>query len=140
MKKALAAFGLSFVIIAVGNAGSHGTFLAATVSDAVVAIAPTPGGPSTFIWLFVVWTLIAVGTAYFVSRDRELTNGRAAMAGALVGLLADGSWNVINRAMWPQWPTPTLVLDSAWHTAHGAVTGLAVAWLLRRFEHSSKQA
>jgi uncharacterized membrane protein len=123
---------VSFVLIAVGNAVTHGTLGGRFMKESLELLAPTTGGVSTGIWISIVWAMIATATVYFALRERQPTVGRVAAAGAWVGLLVDGSWNFINEANYAQWSNTLIVLDVTWHVLHGAAVGAVVGWLLRR--------
>jgi uncharacterized membrane protein len=120
---------LCFIVIAVGNAVSHGLG-GAIVAVATDSVAPTNGSP--FLFLVIAWLFLTLGTVYMVARERTPTLARAAIAGALSGLLVDGSWNIINKAMWSQWPLWFIGVDVAWHIVHGAVAGALVFFVLMR--------
>lgn len=121
-----------FVLIAAGNAVTHGPLGGTFMEESLRLVAPTTPGAHTAIFLGLVWFLLAGATVYLVDRDRDPTVVRAAIAGALVGLLVDGSWNFINKAQWPAWSTTLIVVDILWHMAHGAVAGVVARAVLKR--------
>ena len=122
---------ISFVLVGVGNAVTHGPLGGKFMTESLELLAPTTGGVNTGIWIGTVWAMIASATVYFALRERSPTVGRIAMVGAWVGLLVDGSWNFINEANYSQWSNTLIVLDVAWHVLHGAAVGAVVAWLMR---------
>jgi hypothetical protein len=123
---------VSFVLIALGNAITHGPLGGRFMTESLELLAPTSGGVNTGIWIGIVWVMIATATVYFALRDRSPTVGRVAAAGAWVGLLVDGSWNFINEANYAQWSNTLIVLDVAWHVLHGAAVGAVVGWMMQR--------
>jgi hypothetical protein len=124
---------VSFVLVAVGNAVTHGPLGGRFMTESLELLAPTTGGVRTGIWIGTVWVMIATATVYFALRERSPTLGRLAVMGAWIGLLVDGSWNFINEANYSQWSDTLIVLDVAWHVLHGAAVGAAVGWLMRRW-------
>jgi len=122
---------ISFVLVAVGNAVTHGSLGGRFMKESLELLAPTTGGVSTGIWIGTVWAMIATATVYFALRERSPTVGRIAGVGAWVGLLVDGSWNFINEANYAQWSNTLIVLDVSWHVLHGAAVGAVVGWLMR---------
>jgi hypothetical protein len=122
---------VSFVLVALGNALTHGPLGGRFMTESLELLAPTTGGVSTGIWIGTVWVMIATATVYFGLRERSPTIGRLAGVGAWVGLLVDGSWNFINEANYSQWSDTLIVLDVAWHVLHGAAVGAVVGWLMQ---------
>jgi hypothetical protein len=132
MRNALA-FAAVFVLIAAGNAVTHGIGPGgALMTQSLALIAPSTPRPETFALLGIVWALIAFGTVYFVARERAPTLARAAFTGALVGTLVDGSWNLINKAQWAAWSDTLVAVDVGWHALHGVAAGALAFILLRR--------
>lgn len=132
MKRTLLAHLASFLVVAVGNAVTHGALFGEAINRVIASVAPTTPSPQTFIALALAWLAISSATVYFVSRDRTPSRGRAMAAGAIVGFLLDGGWNLVNRSSWPVWPIEFIVLDCAWHAAHGVVVGLVAHAILHR--------
>jgi hypothetical protein len=131
---------VSFVLVAIGNAVTHGALGGRFMKESLELLAPTSGGVNTGIWIGIVWAMIATATVYFGLRERSPTVGRVAAAGAWVGLLVDGSWNFINEANYSQWSNTLLVIDVAWHVLHGAAVGAIMGMLLRRFNRGAGTA
>ncbi|HLL55234.1 MAG TPA: DUF2177 family protein [Myxococcaceae bacterium] len=128
---------ISFVLVAIGNAVTHGPLGGKFMTESLALLAPPSGGINTGIWIGIVWAMIASATVYFALREREPTPRRIAVVGAWVGLLVDGSWNFINEANYSQWSNTLIVLDVAWHVVHGAAVGAIVGWLMRRFARAN---
>ncbi len=124
---------ISFVLVAIGNAVTHGPLGGKFMTESLALLAPPTVGINTGIWIGIVWAMIASATVYFALREREPTPGRIAGVGAWVGLLVDGSWNFINEANYSQWSNTLIVLDVAWHVIHGAAVGAVVGWLMPKF-------
>jgi hypothetical protein len=122
---------VSFVLIGVGNAVTHGPLGGRFMQESLELLAPTTGGLNTGIWIGTVWAMIASATVYFGLRERSPTVGRLAVVGAWVGLLVDGAWNFINQANYAQWSNTLIVLDVSWHVLHGTAVGAVVGWLMR---------
>jgi hypothetical protein len=125
---------ISFVLVGVGNAVTHGPLGGEFMTESLALLAPPTGGVNTGIWIGTVWAMIASATVYFALRERSPTVGRIAGVGAWVGLLVDGSWNFINQANYSQWSNTLIVVDVAWHVLHGAAVGAVVAWLMQRLQ------
>jgi hypothetical protein len=118
----------TFVWIAVGNAITHGVLGAKLMARALSVLGsaarPSGGFPA---WLLVVWLLIAATTTWLAIETK-----RPVVAGAVVGVLVDGGWNLVNRAVVPSWPLDFTAIDIAWHALHGATAGWLAARLWRR--------
>ena len=128
---------VAFVFISLGNALTHGPLFGAAMNEATALIAPSTAQASTFVFLGLVWALLTSGTVYVALRERPPQLRSSVVAGALVGVLVDGSWNLINKSIWPQWSNTLIVVDIAWHAAHGALAGALVYWLWHRLARGS---
>lgn len=51
--------------------------------------------------------------------------GRALLNGALFGLVAYGTYELVNKALLDKWPLPLVIVDMAW----GVLAGALVSWL-----------
>jgi hypothetical protein len=131
---------ISFVLVAFGNAITHGPIGGKFMTESLSLLAPPSGGINTGIWIGIVWVMIAAATVYFALRERSPTVGRIAVVGAWVGLLVDGAWNFINEANYSQWSNTLLVIDVVWHVVHGAAVGAVLGWLMPRFARSAPAA
>ncbi|MCA9660452.1 MAG: DUF2177 family protein [Myxococcales bacterium] len=129
ISKLLTTWFATFVLIAAGNAITHGAVGGARLTAALDLVAPSAMNPAV---LSVVWALIAAATVYFVIRERAPSWTRSMIAGAVVGLLVDGAWNIINKALWAQWSGALIAVDITWHVVHGAAAGALVYALTRR--------
>lgn len=56
----------------------------------------------------------------------------AILAGAAVGALTFGTWNLVNYGWIPGWPLSVVVIDTSWHVIAGSMSGAILAWALPR--------
>lgn len=84
----------------------------------------------------VFYLLYVAGIVYFAILPALTSGGgwpQAAVNGALLGLVAYGTYDLTNQATMKVWPTAMTVMDMAWGTvltASAAAVGAAVtAWL-----------
>jgi uncharacterized membrane protein len=84
--------------------------------------------------LFILDLIIVFGMTYMIcmSRVKDINYRKAATIGALLNLISSSAWNLANAAMF-DWPVIVTVSDIAWHTALGALGGMLIFWLGRRF-------
>lgn len=84
--------------------------------------------------LFVLDLIIVFGMSYMICMAgiMEMNMRKAAITGALINLISSGAWNLANAAMF-DWPVIVTVSDIAWHTILGALGGILIFWLSRRF-------
>lgn len=126
---------LSYVVIFACNGIFHRGLAASFFDDHLHAIGgirmmkdanPAP--------LFILDLIIVFGMAYMIclSGIREINAGKAATIGALLNLISSGAWNLANAAMF-DWPLIVTVSDIAWHTLLGALGGILIFRLSRRF-------
>lgn len=122
-----------FLFVAFGNAVTHGLVMGEYMNRNMAVLGPGLRGDAGGIpILAVAWLLIALGTVYFsVHRAPTPSYRDSAIAGALVGLLVDGSWNVINKSLVPAWSWSFIAVDVTWHVVHGVAAGLIFAALMR---------
>lgn len=59
------------------------------------------------------------------------TLSRALLNGAFFGLVAYGTYELVNKALLDRWPLPLVVVDMAWGVAVGAMV-CAASWLIGR--------
>lgn len=57
--------------------------------------------------------------------------GRAAMLGAIVGLMAYGTYDLTNHATLRQWPLRLTLVDMAWGTVLTSLAACAGFWTIR---------
>lgn len=130
MKILSKSYGLSwlatFLIIALGNAWFHSMFAGKFVADGISTINAVETANQRFPYLLFVWVLITSATAYFTLRDLPKNNQvtHALSTGALVGLVADGTWNFVNAALVPTYSITFALGDTTWHVIQGAAAAL----------------
>src|SRR4051812_7334283 len=114
----LAAGLVTFLVIAAGNGLTHGPLNSAFMTRYLSMATRSPADPG-FGWLVATWALIALVTS--VVADRARSKREAALLGGLAGLLADGTWNMVNAALFVEWSPFFIGVDCAWHLLHGAL-------------------
>lgn len=92
-------------------------------------------------YLMITWFVITLGTVYFIVSNLPKTNKlqKAMIVGALISIIADGTWVFTNTAFVPGInPFPFILAELAWHTIHGAGGGILALkiyeWALKRFK------
>jgi uncharacterized membrane protein len=82
------------------------------------------------------YVLAASATTWFVllPPPAHRTLIRSGLAGAIVGLVGDGTWNLLNLMNLPRWSLAWSLADTGWHTAIGFVVGMLIFWIASRFE------
>ncbi len=78
--------------------------------------------PDGFVWQpAVIWYFVYLfGVFYFVvSQAKDLTS--ALISGALFGLIAYATYDLVNMATLPQWPLSVTVIDILWGAVLGAI-------------------
>lgn len=91
-------------------------------------------------FLMITWFVIAVGTTYFTVRDipKEHKWREAIITGAMISIIADGTWVFTNTAFVPAiTAVPFVIAELCWHTVHGAGGGIVALkvyeWATKRF-------
>lgn len=82
---------------------------------------------------FAFYALYVAGVTYFVTVP-ALTEGsltKAALSGAFLGLLAYGTWNLVNLSVVKDFPASIAPIDMAWGTIATAATAV-VTYLVCR--------
>lgn len=75
---------------------------------------------------------LAGAMVLFLLRGRSRTGADGALIGAVLGLIASGTWNLANLIVVRGWPRSVALGDVAWHVALGAVAGFVLARLAAR--------
>ena len=83
---------------------------------------------------------IAGAMALFVARGRQRGGADGALTGAVIGLVASGTWNLANLVVLRGWPLAVVAGDVAWHVALGGAAGWALGRLCVRLERRSARA
>lgn len=96
-------------------------------------LGPTPNlaAAAVFYLLYVVGVVALVVTPSL----QEGVLFRAALRGALFGLVAYATYDLTNLATLRDWPWIVTVVDMLWGTVLTAVSALAGAWLAGRWEN-----
>lgn len=88
-------------------------------------------------WLpaLLFYLLYPVGVAYFAALPGLASGrpGRAASAGALLGLIAYGTYDLSNWATLAGWPGSLVAMDMAWGVVISALSALAGYFAVRRW-------
>lgn len=82
--------------------------------------------PDGFVWQpAVAWYLLYVFSLFYfvIAQAKDVT--AAALSGALLGLLAYGTYDLVNMATLPQWPLSVTVVDIAWGMVLSATVSAA---------------
>ena len=127
----LRAFVVSFLLFTLLDVFWHGGIMADFYNQRLNILNPslagTPIGFSPFI-LFVE-AINAVAISYFVLThvDDGKPLSDAAWIGALLGFTVTGTVNFLNHELVARWDIVMALVDTAWGTASGLVTALAIA-------------
>jgi hypothetical protein len=133
VKRWVAAWAAGLVALFVGNVLFHGHLAAGAFERALAGIAVPMAQLSNPVYPLLAAAWMAAGMVWFTVRGdpvRWLRDG--SVVGAVVGLIAYGTWNVINLELIPGWPFALVLWDTAWHVAHGAAAGWLTSRVLRR--------
>lgn len=88
-------------------------------------------------WLpaLLFYVLYPVGVAYFAVLPGLASGraGRAVSSGALLGLIAYGTYDLSNWATLTAWPGALVAMDMAWGVVISALSAAAGLYLARRF-------
>ncbi len=121
----------SFVVL-FGLNGVFHTFLAAPLYDAhlqgvmspMAQANPVPIALTDGILVLVMAVLLFGG-----GREQRPTRADGARIGALTGLAASATYNLVNSAMVARWPMLATTIDIVWHVALGAMAGVVLTWI-----------
>jgi len=95
---------------------------------AVISCAAKPieeTNPALLLLVETIW--VSVLTYFLIHQSPpQLAWREAAFAGALINLVAAGTWNFINAAMIP-WSFMLVLVDLPWHLLVGAVAGASIS-------------
>jgi uncharacterized membrane protein len=83
----------------------------------------------------VFYLLYAAGLVFFAVEPAlraGITPGRAALRGAVFGLVTYATYDLTNLATLDRWPIAVTAVDMAWGAVLGAATTLAAVWVGRR--------
>ncbi len=83
----------------------------------------------------VFYALYISGLLYFAvmpALERESLT-KALAAGALLGLVAYGTYDLSNHATLKVWPTKMTLIDMAWGTFASGLTAVGAYWITQRF-------
>lgn len=79
------------------------------------------------------YAIYLVGITYFVTVPAldEGSLGKAALGGALLGLVAYATWNLTNLAVLKDYPSSIVPIDLAWGTFATALTSVVTVLVVR---------
>ena len=77
---------------------------------------------------------LAGAMVLFLVRARARGPADGALVGAVLGLVASGTWNLANLVVLRGWPPSLALADVAWHVSLGAAAGYLLARLAARLE------
>ncbi|MEO6037276.1 MAG: DUF2177 family protein [Saprospiraceae bacterium] len=72
----------------------------------------------------IFYLIYVTGLLYFCVGPAD-NAGKAALNGAVLGLVAYGTYELVNKALIRQWPLPLVLVDMGW----GIVISAGVSWL-----------
>ena len=117
---------ITYLYISILNFIGHSFIISPFIGAAMSAI-HADFSKFRLYYLMVTWLVIAVGTAYFTVRDipKEGKLKQAIITGAMVSIIADGTWVFTNTAFVPTISAiPFVIAELTWHTIHGAGGGI----------------
>ena len=127
----LRAFLVSFVLFALLDAFWHGNFMAGFYGQRLLVLNPSLAGVNLSFSPFILFVeaINAVALSYFVLSHKQCGKslGDIVWIGALLGFTVTGTVNFLNHALMTRWDIMIALVDTAWGTASGIVTALAVA-------------
>lgn len=81
---------------------------------------------STIAWQpAVIWYLLYLFGIFFFAVSPAKTVSSAALSGAVLGLIAYGTYDLINMATLAPWPISVTIVDMLWRAVLGAVVSAA---------------
>lgn len=85
-------------------------------------------------WIIAIDCMVSLCMAWFITyrTTKELSLRESAGIGGIVNLIAAGTWNFANEAMFSSSLSVTF-WDTLWHVCIGAAAGALFAWLYNRF-------
>lgn len=83
------------------------------------------------------YALMVAANLYFTVNSANKNYAIQGMiSGGIVGLVAFGTWNLVNYAFIPHWPMSIVIVDIVWHVVvgiiSGGVLGFTLSWLKTR--------
>ena len=132
MSRALASWATCLVALFGGNVLFHGHLAAAFFERSLAGIAVPMTQLSNPVYPLLTAAWMSAGMVWFTARGNSRTWTRdGALIGLSVGVIAYGTWNVINLEMIPRWPLELVLVDTLWHAIHGGVAGALAGLTLR---------
>ena len=127
----LAAFVLIFPLNGLVHVGPGAALFDRALGSVASAAPMREGNPALAALIDVI---LAGAMVLFFVRGRGRSGADGALTGAVLGLVASGTWNLANLIVVRGWPMSVAVGDVAWHVALGAAAGLVLARLAARLE------
>ena len=125
----LAAFVLIFPLNGLAHVGPGAVLFDRALAGVASAAPMREGSPALAALIDVV---IAGAMVLFLVRGRARTGVDGAITGAVLGLVASGTWNLANLVVLRGWPVTLALADVGWHVALGAAAGLGLARIADR--------
>jgi uncharacterized membrane protein len=108
---------VTFLLIFFGNVLFHGVLAAAFFDRHLQGVIVPIATVKNPVYPIVAAVFLATGMTWFTLRGWRPERGvrDASLIGAWLGLIAYGTWNVINDELIPGWSPAVMALDIPWH-------------------------
>ncbi len=127
----LRAFVTSFILFSLLDAFWHGGIMADFYNQRLTMLNPSLAGVPIGLSPFIIFiqAINAITLSYFILShiDDQKPLSDAAWIGALLGFTVTGTLNFLNHTLLIRWDIVLALVDTAWGTAAGIITALAVA-------------
>jgi len=127
----LAAFVLLFPLNGLVHVGPGAALFDRALAGLASAAPMREGNPALAALIDII---LAGAMVLFLVRSPARSGADGALTGAVLGLVASGTWNLANLVVLRGWPASLAAADVAWHVALGAGAGLVLARLAARLE------
>lgn len=128
----LAAWTISCAVLTLSNLLFHGVLAYSFFYGRLEGIILAPKDVhSTFV--MADYALLTTVNLYFTKDlPRQGLALRSAVIGGVLGLVAFGTWNLVNYAFIPNWPLAIVAVDIPWHIVVGAISGWVLGKVLSK--------
>jgi uncharacterized membrane protein len=115
---------ITFIVLTVLNFLFHGVWAYSFFYGELKNIIYATTGEVHSSFVALDYALIAAANLYFTinaSQKNYVIQGM--ISGGILGLIAFGTWNLVNYAFIPRWPISIVVVDIPWHIVVGIISG-----------------